>query len=97
MDLATLRARLGASSGFGFASHDRLREVLGVEPGSVTPMAAVNDVQGVVTVVLDAAIRDLPEVHCHPLHNAATTRMSPGGLVRLLRHTGHEPVWLELA
>lgn len=96
VDLATLRALLGASSGFGFASHDRLREVLGVEPGSVTPLAAVHDAGGEVTVALDAALRELPEVHCHPLHNAATTRLTPDDLVRFLRHTGHEPVWLSL-
>ncbi|MCB9688940.1 MAG: prolyl-tRNA synthetase associated domain-containing protein [Alphaproteobacteria bacterium] len=94
VDLGTLRATLGASSGFGFASHDRLREVLGIEPGSVTPLAAANDADGLVTVVLDAGLRELPEIHCHPLHNAATTRLSAAGLVRFLRHTGHEPVWL---
>ena len=48
-------ALLGATGRFSFGSADLLREVLGVEPGAVTPFAAINDTAGRVTVVLDAA------------------------------------------
>src|ERR1044072_5329282 len=42
IDLKRLGERLGAGK-FSFGSPDRLRRHLGVEPGSVTPLAVVND------------------------------------------------------
>ena len=54
IDLKGLHRLLGATGRFSFGSADLLREVLGVEPGSVTPFGAINDTQGRVTVVLDA-------------------------------------------
>lgn len=91
IDLRGLREPLGAKGGLSFASAERLREVLGVEAGSVTPLAALNDEAGVVRVILDDAIPGADLVNCHPLHNAATTALAGADLVRFLRHTGHEP------
>ena len=42
IDLKALRPRIG-SAGLSFASAETLRQVLGVEPGSVTPFALIND------------------------------------------------------
>src|SRR5215813_8399479 len=56
VDLKSLHRRLGASGRFSFGSADQMRETLGVEPGSVTPFGILNDTQGRVTVVLDAAM-----------------------------------------
>src|SRR3974377_979137 len=47
---------LGASGRFSFGSPDLLREVWGVEPGSVSPFGAINDTGHRVTVVLDSAM-----------------------------------------
>ena len=54
IDLKGLHRQLGATGRFSFGSADLMREVLGVEPGSVTPFGAINDAEGRVTVVLDA-------------------------------------------
>src|SRR5881227_4123735 len=54
IELKSLHRRLGASGRFSFGSADLMRETLGIEPGAVTPFAAMNDVDGRVTVVLDA-------------------------------------------
>ncbi len=43
IELKGLHRRLGASGRFSFGSADLLREVLGVEPGAVTPFGAIND------------------------------------------------------
>ena len=56
IDLKGLHRQLGASGRFSFGSPDLLREVWGVDPGAVTPFGAINDTQGRVTVVLDAAM-----------------------------------------
>lgn len=93
IDLKDLGARLGAGH-LSFASPARLAEHLGVKPGAVTPLAALNDTQRVVTVALDAAIEKERFVHCHPLRNDRTTTLHTVDLPRFLLATGHEPVVL---
>lgn len=95
VDLKDLGRRLGAGH-LSFGSPERLREHLGVEPGSVTPLAALNDAAGLVEVALDAAILREPLVHCHPLRNDRTTTLHTVDLVRFLEATRHPPRLLEL-
>ena len=94
--LKSLRGVLGARGGLSFASPDLLRETLGVEPGSVTPLGALNDTAARVTVVLDQALLDCARIAVHPLHNAATIALSPADLLRFLDHTGHPAQQIDL-
>ena len=91
IELKSLHRALGATGRFSFASADTMREVLGVEPGSVTPFAVINDKAGRVTVVLDAATMAQPVLNFHPLVNTATTTVSREDLVKFLESTGHVP------
>lgn len=91
IDLKSLHRRLGASGRFSFGSADLLREVWGVAPGSVTPFGAINDAQGRVTVVLDAAMMEHELLNYHPLDNTMTTSIRREGLVKFLEATGHRP------
>ena len=91
IDLKSLHRRLRASGRFSFGSAALLREVLGIEPGSVTPFAAINDAAGRVTVILDAAMMEHAVLNYHPLDNAMTTAISRESLVRFLQATGHAP------
>jgi Ala-tRNA(Pro) deacylase len=91
IELRALHRLLGASGRFSFGSADLLRETLGVEPGSVTPFAAMNDTEHRVTVVLDAAMMAHATLNFHPLVNTGTTTISRDGLVRFLEATGHPP------
>jgi Ala-tRNA(Pro) deacylase len=91
IDLKRLHEAIGASGRVSFGSAELLREVLGVEPGSVTPFAAMNDRDGRVAVVLDARLMANDLVNFHPLVNTATTTVSREGLVAFLGATGHEP------
>ncbi len=68
-----------------------MRTVLGVEPGSVTPFAALNDVGKQVTVVLDSAMLAHDVLNYHPLTNTMTTTIARDDLLKFLRATGHEP------
>ncbi|MSP56595.1 MAG: prolyl-tRNA synthetase associated domain-containing protein [Myxococcales bacterium] len=94
IDTKELRGLLGASGTVSFGSHDRLRRVLGIEPGSVSPLALVNDPAGSVRIVLDAALRDHTHVGVHPLHNEATLRIAVVDLVRFLEASGRSPIWM---
>jgi Ala-tRNA(Pro) deacylase len=91
IDLKSLHRVLGASGRFSFGSAELMRELIGVEPGSVTPFAAINDTAGRVTVVLDATMMAHPVLNFHPLVNTATTTISREGLVKFLEATGHPP------
>jgi Ala-tRNA(Pro) deacylase len=95
LDLRALAKRIGAGH-LSFASFERLRARLGVEPGSVTPFAAMNDREGVVKVVLDAAILEAGLVHAHPLTNDRTVALAPADLVRFLEGCGHPPTVVDL-
>ena len=96
IDLKRLLEVIGASGRLSFASAELLRETLGVEPGSVTPFAAINDRAGRVTVIVDEALAGAERVNFHPLVNTMTTGVGPHELVAFLRSTGHEPRILPL-
>jgi Ala-tRNA(Pro) deacylase len=91
IDLKGLHRILGASGRFSFGSADLMREVLGVEPGSVTPFGVINDPEGRVTVVLDTAMMEHETLNFHPLVNIMTTSIKRADLVRFLESTGHMP------
>ena len=95
IDLKALAAALDAGR-FSFGSAERLMTHLGVEPGSVTPFAAINDTQSQVQVVLDTAVTTGGPVNCHPLVNHRTTAIAPTDLIRFLESTGHPPRLLDM-
>jgi Ala-tRNA(Pro) deacylase len=90
IDLKRLHEAIGASGRLSFGSSDLLREVLGVEPGAVTPFGLINDREGRVSVILDAALMEHDPVNFHPLVNSRTTGVTRAGLLAFLRATGHE-------
>jgi len=91
IELKSLHRRLGASGRFSFGSADLLMDTLGVAPGAVTPLGAINDTEGRVTVVLDAGLMQHAVINCHPLTNTMTTSLARTDLVRFLEETGHPP------
>ena len=91
IELKSLHRLLDGSGRFSFGSAELLRETLGVEPGSVTPFAAINDKAGRVTVILDAAMMANEMLNFHPLANTGTTTISRAGLLKFLEATGHSP------
>jgi Ala-tRNA(Pro) deacylase len=91
IDLKRLHETLGAAGRLSFGSAALLRDVLGVEPGSVTPFGVMNDRERRVSVVLDDKLMRHEPVNFHPLVNAATTGLSRADLLKFLKATGHEP------
>jgi Ala-tRNA(Pro) deacylase len=96
IDLKRTHEVIGASGRLSFGSADQLRALLGVEPGSVTAFAVANDVEGRVTMVLDANLMEHERVNFHPLVNSMTTGVSREDLLKFLNATGHEPLILRL-
>lgn len=96
VDLKALAKRLGFGR-FSFGKPDLLMEVLGIEPGSVTAFALINESSSkVAAVVVDEALIGFDEVNCHPLVNSATTRIATTDLIRFMEACGHVPRILPL-
>jgi len=91
IELKSLHRRLGASGRFSFGPAEQMRDVLGIEPGAVTPFAAMNDTARCVTVVLDKTLMTHLVINCHPLRNTMTTSIAREDLVKFLEATGHRP------
>lgn len=99
LEMKALAALIGAGR-LSFGSPERMRARLGVEPGSVTPFAAINDRAGdgatLVRLVLDAEMMRAALVNYHPLVNSRTTAIAPADLLRFLAATGHQPLVVDL-
>jgi len=90
INMKDLRHKIGAGN-LSFGQPDLLVEVLGVEPGSVTPFALINDDDVRVRVVLDEEMMSSEMLNFHPLINTRTTQIAPGDLLTFIRSCGHAP------
>lgn len=97
IDLKRLHERIGASGRLSFGSAELMQELLGVQPGSVTPFGLINDRETRIRVVLDEALAGADHVNFHPLTNTATTTIAAADLLTFLRATGHEPLLLSFS
>ena len=95
VDLHALGTTIGAGR-IGFASPERLRQHLGIAPGSVSLLALVNDTARAVELVIDCRLWNADAVHAHPLVNTATMVLLHAELERFLAATGHSPRIIEV-
>ena len=91
VDLKALPGAIGCKR-VSFGKADDMQRLLGIAPGSVTPLAAINAEPGSIAVALDANLAAAAIVNVHPLRNTATLGLSGGSILDLLRHWGHDPV-----
>ncbi len=87
VDMKALPAIIG-SKRLSFGSADALFDALGVLPGSVTPLAMINDTAHRVSFSLDRALAEAEHVVCHPLVNTASVSLRAADLLRLLAAMG---------
>jgi Ala-tRNA(Pro) deacylase len=79
------------SKKLSFAKPEYLQDILGIEPGSVSPFALLNDTKKQVKFYLDRSFLDSETVNFHPLINTATVNISPQNLIDLIEKY-HNPV-----
>ena len=96
IDLKSAPVRIG-SRRLSFGKPDLLMELLGVEPGSVTPFGLINDTGNRITVILEERMMREELLNYHPLSNDATTTIASADLVSFIRSCGHEPRIVALA
>ncbi|WP_439568337.1 prolyl-tRNA synthetase associated domain-containing protein [Sphingopyxis sp.] len=91
VDLKALPGAIG-SQRISFGKADDMARLIGITPGSVTPLAMINAAPGSITVVIDDGLAAADRVNVHPLRNTATLGLAGGAILDLLRHWGHDPV-----
>ena len=96
LNLKSLHSRIGASRSLRFASADQMHDVLRIVPGALTPLAVLNDKEGLVTVVVDAELKDTEQLNFHPLVNTESTGISADELIVFIRSCGREALITDL-
>ena len=95
VDLKELSSILEASR-LSFASPDRLKKYLGIEPGSVSILALLNDPEKTVEVFVDNELWNAEIILCHPLVNTSTLAITRNGIKQFLEKTGHNLMLVEI-
>lgn len=89
VDLKSLHTRVGARGRLGFASAEEMRRVLGVDPGTLTPLAVINDTSHEVTVVLDQTLNDAEQINFHPMVHIESIGLNVEQLRAFLESCSH--------
>ena len=63
--------------------------MLGVDPGTLTPLAVINDTSCDVTVVLDQALSDAEQINFHPMVHTESIGLSVEQLRAFLDSCSH--------
>ena len=90
IDLKAAPSKIG-SRRLSFGKPELLMEVLGIEPGSVTPFSLINDKANRVNIILDQAMMMQDPLNFHPLKNDATTTIAAADLLAFIKACGHNP------
>ena len=90
IDLKKLSDLLGCGR-VSFGSPERLWTYLGVKPGSVTPLAILNNTAQNVQLVLEKAMMESERINVHPLDNSMTIGLTPSDLMTILEKQGITP------
>jgi Ala-tRNA(Pro) deacylase len=95
VDLKRLNALLGEDR-LSFASPERLKRWMGLEPGAVSPFGLVNDATRQVDVVCDEALKSSAGLGFHPNVNTATLEIALADFEKFLASRGNTVRWLKL-
>ncbi|MEM8726617.1 MAG: prolyl-tRNA synthetase associated domain-containing protein [Pseudomonadota bacterium] len=90
VNLKAVPAQIG-SKRLSFGKAEDMERLLGIKPGSVTPLAMINAAPGDIQMILDAELAGDAPVGVHPLRNTATVTLAGSDILKLAEHWGHQP------
>jgi Ala-tRNA(Pro) deacylase len=79
-----------------FASDRRLKEYLGVEPGSVSPLGLINDKEKHVHIFIDETLNKYDRLAFHPNINTASLVVSKDDFLKFLEYCGNSYEFIRL-
>jgi Ala-tRNA(Pro) deacylase len=95
LDIKDLEKRLRQGK-LTFASDKRLKQYLGVEPGSVSPFGLINDKGKHVYLFIDERLQDFNRLAFHPNINTASLVISKSDFLKFLEFTGNGYEFIKL-
>jgi Ala-tRNA(Pro) deacylase len=95
LDIHDLEKRLRQGK-LSFASDQRLKKYLGLDPGSVSPFGLINDKENHVHLFIDEKLKGSDRLAFHPNVNTATLVISKTDFLRFLDYTGNSYEFLKL-
>ena len=86
VDLSSL-AKILNGGRLSFANPDDLQNMLGVTPGSVTPLAIINDETKKIKLILDEDLLQEEFINIHPMENTSTITTKLSDLKKFIETT----------
>jgi Ala-tRNA(Pro) deacylase len=86
IDLKSLHLRIGANGRLGFAAPEVMQDLLGVDPGTATPLGLIRDRERMTPVVdafRESDFVNFPSIGPHPQYQHPTK--GPDGVIRFDR------------
>ena len=77
------------TSHLSFASPEELKNILDLEPGSVTPLGIINDKNNKVTILIDSELKT-KKILCHPNTNTKTVSIEFNDLIKFIEYEKHK-------
>lgn len=90
-----LSAQLGCAR-LSFADADHMAQYLHTTPGSVSALELMFDTDHHVQLVMDKPLTEDEYISAHPGLSTSTLRLTREDLLKFVRSTGHEPIYVDL-
>lgn len=85
------------SARLSFASPEHMEEFLNIQPGSVSIMGLMNDVDKHVQLLVDKPVIESEDLGCHPCVNTSSLKLKTKDVFeKFLPAVGHEPIVVDL-
>ena len=94
VNLKEFRKKYGLRN-LSFASAEELMKIMGLTPGSVTPLGLLNDEEHIVKFYLDSEFNGTL-IGVHPNDNTATVWLKSEDLIKIIKEHGNEVSLAEL-
>ena len=88
VNLKEFRKKYGLRN-LSFASAEELMKIMGLTPGSVTPLGLLNDEEHIVKFYLDSEFNGTL-IGVHPIDNTATVWLKSEDLIKIIKEHGNE-------
>lgn len=95
VDIKNLADKIG-STRLSFASDERLKKYLGLEPGYVSPFGVINDENQSVIFVFDKELIGKKNVGFHPNTNKATVFLDFDEVAKIIKKHGNEIIYINM-
>lgn len=93
--LSEIAEKIGSTK-LSFASNERLMKYLKLTPGSVTPLAIINDEENAVEVIFDEDLKKEKLLGVHPCVNTSTILITPSNLEKYVKELNNKLKYIKI-